>query len=117
MNYFSHDDEMVSSAWDQQGYTKKGSMSIRFHTWFLEKLKNKEHEVLSMFDAIDEYTMGHLKECEGKKLVSATKKGLKFQETEEEHPKHEYPKKKFEEISVYSLKTWMLHVQYELLRV
>ncbi|CAH1440124.1 unnamed protein product [Lactuca virosa] len=37
VNYISHDDEMVSSTWDQLGYTKKRSMSMRFHTWFHEK--------------------------------------------------------------------------------
>jgi molecular chaperone HtpG len=57
---------------------------------FLEKLKSKGFEVLYMVDPIDEYCTQQLKEYEGKKLICATKEGLKLNETEEE-------KKKFEE--------------------
>merc|ERR1719408_612052 len=44
-----------------------------------------------MIDPIDEYCVQQLKEYDGKKLVSVTKEGLKFDETEEE-------KKAFEEL-------------------
>merc|ERR1712078_701753 len=57
---------------------------------FLEKLKKKGYEVLYMVDPIDEYATQQLKEYEGKKLLCATKEGLKMEETEEE-------KKEFEE--------------------
>ncbi|KAJ0768693.1 Heat shock protein 83 [Helianthus annuus] len=63
---------------------------------FLEKLKKKGYEVLYMVDAIDEYSVGQLKEFEGKKLVSATKEGLKLEETEDEKAKQEALKEKFE---------------------
>ncbi|KAK9065492.1 hypothetical protein SSX86_014893 [Deinandra increscens subsp. villosa] len=63
---------------------------------FLEKLKKKGYEVLYMVDAIDEYSVGQLKEFEGKKLVSATKEGLKLEETEDEKAKQEELKAKFE---------------------
>jgi len=57
---------------------------------FIEKLKKKGYEVIYMVDAIDEYAVQQLKEYEGKKLISATKEGLKMEETEDE-------KKSFEE--------------------
>ncbi|PIA57866.1 hypothetical protein AQUCO_00500051v1 [Aquilegia coerulea] len=63
---------------------------------FLEKLKKKGYEVIYMVDAIDEYAIGQLKEFEGKKLVSATKEGLKLGESEDEKKKQEALKEKFE---------------------
>jgi len=57
---------------------------------FIEKLKKKGYEVIFMIEAIDEYAVQQLKEYEGKKLISATKEGLKMEETEDE-------KKSFEE--------------------
>ncbi|KAJ7295933.1 hypothetical protein O6H91_05G130900 [Diphasiastrum complanatum] len=65
---------------------------------FLEKLKRKGYEVLFMVDAIDEYAVGQLKEYDGKKLVSATKEGLKIDESEEEIKKKEEKKAKFESL-------------------
>jgi len=57
---------------------------------FIEKLKKKGYEVLYMIDPIDEYAVQQLKEFESKKLVCATKEGLKLSESEDE-------KKTFEE--------------------
>jgi len=57
---------------------------------FIEKLKRKGYEVLFMIDPIDEYAVQQLKEYDGKKLLCATKEGLKMEESEEE-------KKAFEE--------------------
>ena len=58
---------------------------------FLERLKKKGYEVLFMVDPIDEYAVQQLKEFEGKRLVCATKEGLKISESEDE-------KKSFEEM-------------------
>ncbi|VAH40523.1 unnamed protein product [Triticum turgidum subsp. durum] len=64
---------------------------------FLERLKRRGYEVLFMVDAIDEYAVGQLKEYDGKKLVSATKEGLKLdEETEEEKKRREEKKAAFE---------------------
>lgn len=57
---------------------------------FIEKLKKKGYEVLYMTDPIDEYAVQQLKEYESKKLICATKEGLKMEESEDE-------KKEFEE--------------------
>ncbi|CAA7392084.1 unnamed protein product [Spirodela intermedia] len=65
---------------------------------FLERLKKKGYEVLFMVDAIDEYAVGQLKEYDSKKLVSATKEGLKLEETEEEKKKREEKKTAFENL-------------------
>eukprot|EP00253_Pinus_taeda_P011293 PITA_11293 len=69
---------------------------------FLERLKRKGYEVLFMVDAVDEYAVGQLKEYDGKKLVSATKEGLKLEETEteteEEKKKREEKKTAFESL-------------------
>ncbi|KAL3775782.1 hypothetical protein ACHAWO_003112 [Cyclotella atomus] len=63
---------------------------------FLEKLKKKGYEVLYMVDPIDEYCVQQLKEFEGKKLISATKEGLKLDEDEDEKKKFEEAKAKTE---------------------
>jgi molecular chaperone HtpG len=63
---------------------------------FLEKLKKRGLEVLFMVDPIDEYAVQQLKEYDGKKLVSATKEGLKLDETEDEKKKKEEIKAQFE---------------------
>ncbi|RZC57131.1 hypothetical protein C5167_004431 [Papaver somniferum] len=66
---------------------------------FLERLKKRGYEVLFMVDAIDEYAVGQLKEYDGKKLVSATKEGLKLDdETEEEKKLREEKTKSFESL-------------------
>lgn len=60
------------------------------------KLKKKGYEVLFMVDAIDKYAVGQLKEFEGKTLVSATKEGLKLDQTEDEKKRQEELKQNFE---------------------
>jgi heat shock protein beta len=50
---------------------------------FMEKLKDKDVEVLFMVDTLDEYTLQHMPDFEGKKLVSITKEGIKFGDEDE----------------------------------
>jgi len=63
---------------------------------FLERLKKKGYEVIYMVDPIDEYCVQQLKEYDGKKLISATKEGLKFDEDDDEKKEFEEAKKKTE---------------------
>jgi len=63
---------------------------------FLERLKKKGYEVLFMTEPIDEYAVQQLKEFEGKKLVCATKEGLKMNDSEDELKKFEEEKAKTE---------------------
>merc|ERR1711871_502368 len=63
---------------------------------FLEKLKKKGYEVLYMTDPIDEYCVQQLKEYDDKKLICATKEGLKMDETEDEKKAFEEEKAKTE---------------------
>jgi molecular chaperone HtpG len=63
---------------------------------FLEKLKAKGYEVLFMVDPIDEYAVQQLKEYDSKKLLCATKEGLKVEESEDEKKAFEEEKAKTE---------------------
>merc|ERR1711935_29100 len=56
----------------------------------------KGYEVLYMVDPIDEYAVQQLKEYDGKKLISATKEGLKIEEDEDEKKAFEEAKAKTE---------------------
>merc|ERR1712127_187353 len=63
---------------------------------FIERCKKRNYEVLFMVDPIDEYCVQQLKEYDGKKLVSVTKEGLKFDESEDEKKAQEKMKADYE---------------------
>ncbi|XP_057466666.1 heat shock protein 82-like [Actinidia eriantha] len=65
-------------------YTTSENRKAVENSRFLERLKKNGYEVLYMVDAIDEYAVGQLKEYNRKKLVSATKEGLKLDDKSEE---------------------------------
>merc|ERR1712137_1448851 len=66
---------------------------------FLEQCKKRGYEVLFMVDPIDEYATQQLKEYDGKKLVSLTKEGVDFDETDEEKAEWEEEVKSFEPLT------------------
>ena len=51
---------------------------------FIEKCHRRGYEVLFMTDPIDEYCVQQLQEYKGKKLVSVSKEGLTFEETDDD---------------------------------
>lgn len=71
------------------------SLSQVSNSPYLEKLKEKNYEVLLLVDPVDEWAMDSLSEYKGKKLQSITKEGLNL-DTEEEKKKKEEDKKQAE---------------------
>ena len=78
--YVSRMDEKQQGIYYITGETKKAVETSPF----IEKCKKRNYEVLFMVDPIDEYCVQQLKEYDGKKLISVTKEGLKFEESEED---------------------------------
>merc|ERR1712099_75416 len=91
-DYVSRMDDKQPGIYYVTGESKRSVESLPF----LEKLKKKGYEVLYMVDPIDEYAVQQLKEFDGKKLLSATKEGLKIEEDEEEKKAFEEAKAKTE---------------------
>merc|ERR1712167_381869 len=58
----------------------------------VEKLLSKDIEIIFMTDSVDEYTVQHLTEYEGKRLINASREGLKLEEGDKE--------KKVEKVSI-----------------
>merc|ERR1711998_622131 len=79
-DYISRMPESQKDIYSITGETKKAVETSPF----IEKCKKRNYEVLFMVDPIDEYCVQQLKEYDGKKLVSVTKEGLKFDESEED---------------------------------
>merc|ERR1711896_83025 len=80
-------EDYVTNMKDNQAgiyYVTGESLSSVENSPFIEQLKKRGYEVLFMVDPIDEYCVQQLKEFDDKKLVSVTKEGLKFEESEEE---------------------------------
>merc|ERR1711988_1223200 len=61
----------------------------------VEKLLAKDIEVIFMTDSIDEYTVQHLTEFEGKRLINASREGLKLDDGEKDKKREEKYKEIF----------------------
>merc|ERR1719439_213092 len=61
----------------------------------VEKLLAKEIEIIFMTDSVDEYTVQHLTEFEGKRLINASREGLKLEEGDKEKKLEEKYKEMF----------------------
>jgi heat shock protein beta len=60
-----------------------------------EKLLSKDIEIIFMTDSVDEYTVQHLTEFEGKRLINASREGLKLDEGEKEKKREDKYKELF----------------------
>merc|ERR1719152_423172 len=61
----------------------------------VEKLLSKDIEIIFMTDSVDEYTVQHLTEFEGKRLINASREGLKLEEGDIEKKREEKYKEMF----------------------
>merc|ERR1719269_444261 len=67
----------------------------------VEKLLSKDIEIIFMTDSVDEYTVQHLTEYEGKRLINASREGLKLEEGDIEKKGEEKYKEMFKPLLDY----------------
>merc|ERR1712159_267606 len=68
----------------------------------VEKLLSKDIEIIFMTDSVDEYTVQHLTEFEGKRLINASREGLKLEEGDKERKREEKYKEMFKPLLDYA---------------
>merc|ERR1719240_1818735 len=61
----------------------------------VEKLLAMDYEIIFMTDSVDEYTVQHLTEFEGKRLINASREGLKLEEGDKDKRREELYKEMF----------------------
>merc|ERR1719337_52520 len=71
----------------------------------VEKLLAKDIEIIFMTDSVDEYTVQHLTEFEGKRLINASREGLKLEEGDKDKRREELYKDKFKPLTDYIKET------------
>merc|ERR1719408_497861 len=71
----------------------------------VEKLLAKDIEVIFMTDSVDEYTVQHLTEYEGKRLINASREGLKLEEGDKEKKIEAQYKENFKPLLDYAKET------------
>ncbi|KAL1495795.1 hypothetical protein AB1Y20_016656 [Prymnesium parvum] len=67
----------------------------------VEKLVAKDIEIIFMTDSVDEYTVQHLTEFEGKRLINASREGLKLEEGDVEKKREDQYKEMFKPLLDY----------------
>jgi len=67
----------------------------------VEKLLDKDIEIIFMTDSVDEYTVQHLTEFEGKRLINASREGLKLDEGDVEKKREDKYKEMFKPLLDY----------------
>merc|ERR1712196_517374 len=67
----------------------------------VEKLLAKDIEIIFMTDSVDEYTVQHLTEFEGKRLINASREGLKLEEGDKDKKREEKYKEMFKPLLDY----------------
>jgi len=68
----------------------------------VEKLLAMDIEIIFMTDAVDEYTVQHLTEYEGKRLINASREGLKLEEGDKEKKREDKYKTMFKPLLDYA---------------
>merc|ERR1719337_783175 len=71
----------------------------------VEKLLSKDIEIIFMTDSVDEYTVQHLTEFEGKRLINASREGLKLDDSEKDKKREEQYKEMFKPLLDYCKET------------
>merc|ERR1712054_468817 len=71
----------------------------------VEKLLSKDIEIIFMTDSVDEYTVQHLTEFEGKRLINASREGLKLEERDTDKKRDDQYKEMFKPLLDYSKDT------------
>merc|ERR1719149_526019 len=61
----------------------------------VEKLLAMDYEIIFMTDSVDEYTVQHLTEFEGKRLINASREGLKLDDSDKDKKREEKYKEMF----------------------
>ena len=61
----------------------------------VEKLLSRDIEIIFMTDSVDEYTVQHLTEFEGKRLINASREGLKLDDSDMDKKREEKYKEMF----------------------
>merc|ERR1719506_1515836 len=71
----------------------------------VEKLLARDIEIIFMTDSVDEYTVQHLTEFEGKRLINASREGLKLEEGDKEKRREDLYKDMFKPLIDYCKET------------